>query len=557
MKSVLTRSFVCYPIFPFFVATILGTSVVRIFPELRTHVDVFVSCAIAIFVIDFASSCFSYFGFPAKTVRITRRIFRAIAFGFICSALAFVRIDVPTQAIFPPTEVVLDGEILEVSQNSNGTLYGILRVVNSTKKSLDNAKVWFTFAEPKKEILHNILSLRIGDVVRVKTPVRSVVEKPPLAWGYVKDSNSEKSFNKYLHSRFVFFKCFAYYDSVEILSQRTKLFWGEKIANYIRKTLSCEDGVLDKSASGALRAMVLGDKAELTEQQKQNFKSTGTMHIFAVSGLHVGVVALGLYFFCSMLGVPFVWRAIVVLPILFLYVLACGLPPSAVRAFLMVAVFWIAFAFSRGSAPMNALMLSAIVAILISPKVMFSAGFQLSYAVVGALFAWSIPVAKLFEINFNKAFYSVRFFNFYKRLFRFLVFGLCMSIGASCVACPISAYWFGAFSVSGIFVSPIFVLLASCSVILAMISLLPTGLGFLFVSVAIFCVDIMQTLAKIIVEIMPMYISMKINNGLLCCLIVILVFSAFIFTQKLNVLLRFCSVVVMVFLVMFLIWISQ
>ena len=121
----------------------------------------------------------------------------------------------------------------------------------------------------------------------------------------------------------------------------------------------------------------------------------------------------------------------------------------------------------------------------------------------------------------------------------------------------LSAYWFGAFSVSGIFVSPIFVLLASCSVILAMISLLPTGLGFLFVSVAIFCVDIMQTLAKIIVEIMPMYISMKINNGLLCCLIVILVFSAFIFTQKLNVLLRFCSVVVMVFLVMFLIWISQ
>ena len=557
MKSILKRSFLCYPIFPFFVSAILGTSVAGMFPNLRDFADNFLWGAVWIILLNVGFSCFSYFGFSAKIVRNTRRVFWAVAFGFICLFLFFLRTQQFPEKILSPTEVSFTGDILELSRNSNATSYGLLKVLASTEKSLNGKYLWFTFAEPKREVLHNTLDFKTGDIVKVKAVVRSVLDNPPTSWGYVKDVNAEKSFNKYLHSRFVYFKCFAYFDSVEILHDRKTLYLGEKIAKFIKQSLSCETYFFDDSTLGALRAMILGDKSELSSEQKKNFKYTGAMHIFAVSGLHVGVVALGLYFLCSLLGIPLAWRVVVALPILFLYVLACGLPPSAVRAFLMVAVFWIAFVFSRGSEPMNALMLSAIVAILFSPTVMYSAGFQLSYAVVGALLTFSVPVAKAFEERFNRAFYTVRFFNFYKRVFKFFVFGFCMSIGSSCVAAPISAYWFGAFSISGIFVSPIFVCLASCAVILAMLALLPTGVGTVFATLAIFCVWLMQCFTNLIVEVMPMYISLKIDSGLFCCFLVIFIFSIFIFTQKFNVWLRFCLVNVIVFLTMYFIWIFQ
>ena len=261
-----------------------------------------------------------------------------------------------------------------------------------------------------------------------------------------------------------------------------------------------------------------------------------------------------LFVLLSILCIRWRLRCIVVVPILFMYVLACGLQPSAVRAFFMVSTFVVAISFSRGANSLNALMLSAIIAVLIDPRVVFSAGFQLSYAVVASLLLYSSVYIQLEKI-FVEHFYSIRFFNFYKILFKFFVGGLCVSIGASCVAMPISSYWFGVFSLSGVLVSPVFVMLASIAVSCAIIGVfLPSFVAIFFNSIAVCSVYLMTTLAEKISNFMPILWKVKIENGFICVVIVSSILILAILLERSNVWLRFILVPLMSIMFMLIIW---
>ena len=110
-----------------------------------------------------------------------------------------------------------------------------------------------------------------------------------------------------------------------------------------------------------------------------------------------------------------------------------------------------------------------------SPTSLFSAGFQLSYSVVAALFLYSFPVFSELESRFSASIAGGRFFGLRTKLFDAVVGGLCMAIGSACVAMPISAYWFGTFSLSGVLLSPLFVALATAAVFLAVLAVLGCG----------------------------------------------------------------------------------
>ncbi|MEO7798397.1 MAG: ComEC/Rec2 family competence protein, partial [Opitutaceae bacterium] len=86
-----------------------------------------------------------------------------------------------------------------------------------------------------------------------------------------------------------------------------------------------------------LRAMMLGQQGELSDEQDQLFMQSGTMHMFSISGLHVAVIAGGLQALLSLLRLPRLLQFIIGLAALWLYVDITGAAPSAVRAFIMVA----------------------------------------------------------------------------------------------------------------------------------------------------------------------------------------------------------------------------
>lgn len=141
-------------------------------------------------------------------------------------------------------------------------------------------------------------------------------------------------------------------------------------------------------------AMLLGKKAALSDEQNERFRMTGTMHFFAISGLHIGVIAAVIAQCLLLIRVPRRFSPWIGLPLLYLYVEITGASPSAMRAFLMAACFWLSFAITRQRSPLGALATSAVAVLLIAPEQLWGLGFQLSYTVVLSILLLGLPLYK-------------------------------------------------------------------------------------------------------------------------------------------------------------------
>jgi competence protein ComEC len=142
-----------------------------------------------------------------------------------------------------------------------------------------------------------------------------------------------------------------------------------------------------------LRAMLLGQQHELNEEQTTLFRQSGTMHVFSISGLHIAVIAGGLNALLALLRLPRGARLAVGLTALWLYVDITGAAPSAVRAFVMVALVQVSFVLRVPRNPLAALAASALCVLLLTPLDLFSASFQMSYGIVLALLLLGLPLA--------------------------------------------------------------------------------------------------------------------------------------------------------------------
>ncbi len=141
----------------------------------------------------------------------------------------------------------------------------------------------------------------------------------------------------------------------------------------------------EEAIVGLLRAMLVGFRPGLTNELAEPFMQTGTLHVFAVSGLHVAVIAgilVGLLRFCR---VPRLATAAIALPLLLIYTIATGAPASAARSFLMAAIVIIGWSLPRPTDMLNSIAAAALVVLLRDPMQLFDVGFQLSFAVVIAI----------------------------------------------------------------------------------------------------------------------------------------------------------------------------
>jgi competence protein ComEC len=148
------------------------------------------------------------------------------------------------------------------------------------------------------------------------------------------------------------------------------------------------------------RAMMMGWKQDLTAGQKSAFLRTGTMHLFAINGLHIGVVAVALHALLAVFRCPRPAAAAAILFILWLDVDTTGASPSAVRAFLMVCVFEGAHVLHRPANLIAALAAAALPFLLRDPMDLFGASFQMSYGVMAALATLGMPLAGWLQARF-------------------------------------------------------------------------------------------------------------------------------------------------------------
>lgn len=139
-------------------------------------------------------------------------------------------------------------------------------------------------------------------------------------------------------------------------------------------------------------AMLLGQRDALEESAREAFRQTGVMHLFAISGLHVASLALVLNLLLKALRLPEGGRIAVTMGLLALYVWATGMPISAQRAWLMIALWWGSRLLWRPPSSLSALLAAALIELLLHPRSLWDAGFQLSFTATGAILLWGAPV---------------------------------------------------------------------------------------------------------------------------------------------------------------------
>ena len=141
----------------------------------------------------------------------------------------------------------------------------------------------------------------------------------------------------------------------------------------------------EPAIAGALAAVVIGERAEIPPDTYADFQQTGVFHVFAINGLHVGLVTMVVVLLLRLLRVPRRWTAILAIPLLVLYVFATGAHPGAVRSLVMVCVWLLGGMLVRPVDLLSSLAMAAIVILVWSPVSLFDGGFVLSFAVVTAL----------------------------------------------------------------------------------------------------------------------------------------------------------------------------
>src|SRR4029453_7603069 len=142
-----------------------------------------------------------------------------------------------------------------------------------------------------------------------------------------------------------------------------------------------------------LSGIVLGIRHETPEDIEEPFQQTGTVHLFAVAGLHVGIVAALLWMLATVACLSRKWAAALIIPSLFFYAAITGLHVPSVRAAVMASILVGGLFFERKVFVLNSLAAAAFFLLCWNTNELFSTGFQLSFAVVGAIILFADPFA--------------------------------------------------------------------------------------------------------------------------------------------------------------------
>lgn len=132
-------------------------------------------------------------------------------------------------------------------------------------------------------------------------------------------------------------------------------------------------------------SLFLGDKSGLPIEVQTAFRDSGTMHVLAISGLHVGILVGVVWLFLSLVQIRGWTRMVICAAVITTYMLVTGMRPPVIRAGIMAMAVLLALSLQRKAAPLASLSVAGILILFFDPQALFTPSFQLSFAA-----AWSI-----------------------------------------------------------------------------------------------------------------------------------------------------------------------
>ena len=203
---------------------------------------------------------------------------------------------------------------------------------------------------------------------------------------------------------------------------------------------------LSPSTATVAYAMLTGETSQMEQTTLTTFRNGGVAHIFAVSGLHIGLVYGILNFICKKLKLNRYVKTAVCLTVATLYAGLCGFTLSSVRALIMCFTAGVAALTRNKRDSLNSLAAAVIIILLISPLSLFSAGFALSVCAVTGIAALSARIRKALH-----------------KLPRRLADSVAVSLSAQAGTMPVSLTVFGYISGAGLLLNIIIIpLLSAC-----------------------------------------------------------------------------------------------
>ena len=142
---------------------------------------------------------------------------------------------------------------------------------------------------------------------------------------------------------------------------------------------------LDPAETGLLLGLLAGDRSGIPEALRSDFQRSGLVHVLAISGFHVVLLAGILMIFLKATGLPLRAVRIIAVALLFLYIPVTGGSPAVRRAVLMFSVPQIGALFQRPANTMNSLGVALIIILLPEPGILWNPGFQLSVAATAGI----------------------------------------------------------------------------------------------------------------------------------------------------------------------------
>jgi competence protein ComEC len=321
---------------------------------------------------------------------------------------------------------------------------------------------------------------KLGETYWIKTEFKSI-PKP-------KNPN-EFNYKQYLSYYNVYFKAYVK-SSASYVSCHEESPWFTRLLNYARHNVQFifQKFLQDKNAYLIAQALILGGKNSLDEDVKSNFAHTGTLHVLAVSGLHVGIIYLIAQFIAGLIiskrskkrFVP----VLIILACIWFYALVTGFSPSVQRASCMFTLLSLGDLFLGKANGINSLCASAFIMLAYNPYLVVNVGFQLSYAAVLGIMLIQKPIYMLASFSFIQ--------NKYLWMLVDKAWGICcISLAAQLATLPISLFYFGQFPsyflFSNLFVIPaifVLVLLAFLLIATAPVSIIAQGIAYVFSIIA-------------------------------------------------------------------------
>lgn len=157
------------------------------------------------------------------------------------------------------------------------------------------------------------------------------------------------------------------------------------VRNFFEQRLARYTSILGYDGVQVLKAMTLGVRRGLSYPLKEQFKSSGTYHLFAISGLHVMILYVFLMYLCMFLRTPPLWGTILIMLLMASYAVMTGLASSVLRATLML-VLACSMRWSGRKVNLGQVWALALMILLVyKPEQLFLPGFQLSFTAVGSI----------------------------------------------------------------------------------------------------------------------------------------------------------------------------